>query len=50
LIRRINIYTGGLGTVPHDSGARLGRQFPAAHWRRMRVNDRTVIRGGFGQS
>ena len=46
-----NIYTGGLGGVPHDSGASSGvGNFLPRIGLAWRVNDRTVIRGGFGQS
>ncbi len=45
------IYTGGLGGVPFDSGARSGPgQFLPRVGIAFRLNDKTVLRGGYGQS
>jgi hypothetical protein len=46
-----NIYTGGLSGVPHDSGAASGvGNFLPRIGIAWRLNDTTVVRGGFGQS
>jgi hypothetical protein len=45
------IYTGGLSGVPFDSGARSGPgQFLPRVGVAFRLNDKTVLRGGYGQS
>ncbi len=45
------IFTGGVGNVPFDSGARSGPgQFLPRVGLAFRWNDKTVIRGGYGQS
>jgi Carboxypeptidase regulatory-like domain/TonB dependent receptor len=46
-----NIYTGGLSGVPHDTGAASGPgNFMPRIGLAWRLNDRTVVRGGYGQS
>ena len=46
-----NVFTGGLSGVPFDSGARSGPgQFLPRVGLAVRLNDKTVIRGGYGQS
>jgi hypothetical protein len=46
-----NIYTGGLSGVPRDSGASSGPgQFLPRVGLAYRLNDKTVLRGGYGQS
>src|SRR5262249_17231797 len=46
-----NVFTGGLSGVPFDSGARSGPgQFLPRVGVAFRFNDKTVFRGGYGQS